>query len=286
MKEELTFEVKDDCFKQGHTPTCAIYSFLNGLFYGEKISKSCINLAANELWDYALNLDENNKVEHELNKYNSKYSVVGEFYDSEWLADFLTKVLENSKKFKNFSKLLNKTNIAQNKIKIINFKDEEDDYDRSIRRFCNELDNDLKGSFYIVPINADNNDTNNMHWICIKNMKILNSAEDYYLSNAAHVEPKRNEFSKNEIVTMYQGIHERGKRLCGCCQNEQNKKKLCCRKKVIFDFNNWAKKRHTFLHKYPTKYGKKLKQIRNLKSCNYDFKNSDFNIIRVDLNSK
>ena len=115
MKEGLTFEVKDDCFKQGHTPTCAIYSFLNGLFYGEKISKSCIKLTANELWKHALKSKSSN-ITTELDSHNTS-SLVGEFFNTESLIFFLKSVL-NESKLEEFHSLLNSTGIDSNNIKI------------------------------------------------------------------------------------------------------------------------------------------------------------------------
>lgn len=264
MKEELTFEVKDDRFKQEHRPTCAIYSFLNGLFYKEsnkKISTECINNVADELWKHALK--SKSSITTKLDSRNT-CSLVGEFFNTESLISFLKSIL-NESNFKEFHSLLNSTGTNSDNIKIRCID--------SVAEFDRELTKNFENVFYIVPINADNTCKNNMHWICIKKGEILNSATNKYLRKAAKKTIKLSKnYSKNEVETMFKRIHNRNKDMYKRTGRYPK-----------FDFHSWAKKRCKLKKEYPSEYQKRIKEISELSTCNYYFEYSDFNVIRVEV---
>lgn len=254
------------CFKQGKTPICAIYSFLNGLFYGRKIIFSCkLKKVVTELWKYALESKSSN-ITTELDSHNTS-SLVGEFFNTESLIFFLKSVL-NESKLEKFHSLLNSIGLDSDNIKIRCID--------SVAEFDRELTRSFENVFYIVPINADNTCKNNMHWICIRKNRILNSGNFDYLRRATewpnngerHNTLIKRSFSRAEIVTMFEGIHIREKGL-------------------QFDFHNWAEEERCKLKKeYPCEYQKRVEKISEISPCDYYFKYSDFNVIRVEVDKK
>lgn len=231
------------CFKQGKTPICAIYSFLNGLFYGRKIIFSCkLKKVVTELWKYALESKSSN-ITTELDSHNTS-SLVGEFFNTESLIFFLKSVL-NKSKLEKFHSLLNSIGLDSDNIKIRCID--------SVAEFDRELTKNFENVFYIVPINADNTCKNNMHWICIKKGEILNSATNKYLRKAAKKTIKLSKnYSKNEVETMFKRIHNRNKDMYKRTGRYPK-----------FDFHSWAKKDANSKKNIQVNIRRELKKYRN-----------------------
>lgn len=165
-----------EAYQQKNRPICGIYSFLNGMIF-DKCSASYVSNLADELWKKAL-------IEKAEVGSQQSYSIVGEFFNSKRLADFLRKVIED------YASQLKITGQSKPEITLLDTANELKD---------GEINS---GVFYLIPLSAKafGINKNNIHWICLKGNQILNSNKGLKKICCAD--------SREEMVRRYKNLPE------------------------------------------------------------------------------
>lgn len=251
-----------DGLKQGNTPICGIYAFING-FYDGRNTEDWMALI-NYLWN--LSIDGNLRKHSKNNTYSIAahdltYSTVGEFFSSDNLYSFL-----NSNK-KSILPELQKIDSSidtydVNKISDIDFKDTEFKVD----------------TFYIVPINSSEpfeSNRSNMHWICVKRYMdeviIVNSAKNYNGEINADIKSLR---GLTKIKYLFQ-LNAVGRNM----KKREHKGKT-------FNFIRWWKKEGRKIDRNILNLKSNAQIISSASKFNYSFCCSNFDIIQIDITRK
>lgn len=258
--------------KQKNRPICGIYAFLNG-FYIETKSKQKKewNNLANKMWEESL-MNLNNIPENIDADSINNYSLVGEFYDSYNLKNFLNSA--KSKLWKNILKVM-----SDNGMSLIWYHVDYVSKDSSWTFLKDDLQHQSnnEGAFYIVPINSGSlycrKDRNNMHWICIKMGK-----DNLEIINSANKDGERRARRHADLCgwKSISNIHE----LEAIRKNMDDREK----KDDKFDFEEWANG-HKLKKEDPCSFKKRITQIKK-QECEYSFKSSHFDILKVTYGYK
>lgn len=312
-EENIRIEHVDNCLKQTGKPICGIYAFLNGLLAYVFIKEDNINCLT-ELNDKFIEFDENDveslinglwyealdkekeisekKENYEVRALDAdqvKYSLIGEFFSSASLSEFIEEKLEDVLlEYRGNKKLLlgEKETICAEEI------ESEKAFDEAVEVLNQSSNGKQNSMFFIIPINSKNN----MHWICLIYVKdidtycILNSACDYC----------------GERIAKKQYKLRNGQCSCWCrrINNFRDLKKVWedirdNKKDYAFKFGEWSKKEKTiklynkFIENLPEKrdreeVAKLKKRGKDLPNSNliFDYNKSKFNIIKVTISEK
>lgn len=268
MRKNKVEEIKhmDNRLIQGERPICGIYAFLNGILSDENINNDdcCLNCTINSLWNLALTDDIEG---HQSNIFCAKhYSLIGEFFSSEKLENFLDL---NSNKEKICLELNRyNENIVDYNVEPLECKNITD-YE-CLKKYIDKKEGEI---FYLIPINTSRfgKNKNNLHWICLKRKNgkyyIYNSA-DNYKGNEKKAKPCKKEIKTfSMLYKSWENITQRDQKYFyftrwAYCQNIRKLKKKYC---------------------LPTKYYCRLHKIRHswIKSS---FENSQFDILQITVN--
>ena len=245
-----------DGLKQGNTPICGIYAFINGFYDGGNTEEWMALI--DYLWN--LSIDGNLHNHSRNNAYNITahdltYSTIGEFFSSDNLYSFLNNKKCILPKLQKIDSGIDTYEV--NKISDINFKDAEFKVD----------------TFYIIPINSSDFFESNMHWICVKRYMdeviIVNSAKNYNGEINADIKSLR---GLTKIKYLFQLNAVGG-----------NMKK---RKSKTFNFIKWWKKYGSKIDRNIPNLKSNAQIISSASKFNYSFCYSNFDIIQIDITRK
>lgn len=233
--------------KQNSQPICGLCAFVNG-FYKDNDNIKTWNKVVDKLWEYSItDLLKNPSC---LNADNIKYSVIGEFFSSKNLTDFLT---DNKDKIIDQLKQVNP--------KVINYEATE----------IENIDNIQKDEniFYIIPINSSSlfgKNKNNMHWLCLKYI----DNQFYILNSASRKSGERKAKKHNK-----KGLKKIIPTICSISNLEELKSvwnDMYSRKKCVqFDFKKWLKSTKINWKSLPKNGCKNICRIKNSNNCKFCF---------------
>lgn len=247
-----------DGLKQGNTPICGIYVFING-FYDGRNTEDWMALT-DYLWN--LSIDGNLRGHPRNNTYNITahgltYSTVGEFFSSDNLYFFLNKKKIILPKLQKIDSSIDTYEV--NKISNIDFEDTEFKVD----------------IFYIIPINSSGSLDNNMHWICVKRYMdeiiIVNSAQNYIGEKNAKIKSWKLPIKINNLS-----------QLNAVWQNMKKRE----HKSKTFNFNRWWKKDGKKIDRNIPNFKLNAQIISSANKFKYSFCHSNFDIIQIRITRK
>ena len=265
----------EDAASQGNRPICGIYAFLNGLLYekGEPIDKDKVEKIALKIWKIIIDNDYlDDKYSSEMNacsiggKGSGIYSVVGEFFSSKNLIDFLNN---------NHNKI--KAILEDNDVKNIDYI-KADKY----KNFPDGIDSN-PNSFYLIPINSFKDscwniaNKNNMHWICVRPQ-----GSDLIIFNSD--KHTRKGYATEKRALKKSGYD--GKEISNIGELKAVYKCMYDRKDCPFCFGYWALRKGLFCSLHCNDKKKYLHNLCKLieKCSTYEFIKNDLFAIEVELN--
>ena len=269
--------------KQENAPICGIYAFLNGFYDGNK--KRCWNNLAHDLWNESLTPKFDSLPNYLNADIVNRYSLLGEFFSSRNLRNFLNHINNmRANNWNSLSKLVRQTG-KELLVFHADYIDANLDWSDLIKDLDNEKTNTQ--SFYLVPINSwqfsssdtKNNkkrDRNNMHWICVKKegnkVIILNSASDKSGEKWAKKHAGKCKLRSISSIDDLNAI------------KRNMKEERDYKSNTNFNFTDWLGKLkyRCRCHKgYPEAFYERVNEIRKKDTYEYSFEKSNFDILKV-----